>query len=90
MRTITYLLVFLLSACASNEANIVSEGVTGQEGEPIVVAQAKKKSKKLTLICTRETVLGTHFSRRVCRTPQEIEIERETMEEEFDRLGRQN
>ena len=88
MRSNTYLMVFFLSACASNKATTVSEGVTGKEGKQVQVAQAEKKSKKPTLICTREKVVGTHFSRRICRTPQQMEIDRLEMEDDLDTLRR--
>lgn len=43
------------------------------------VADAKEK-----VICTRESVLGTHFSRRICRTVRQIEEDRETARRTLD------
>ena len=50
------------------------------------VADAKDK-----VICTRETAVGTHFSRRVCRTVRKIEEDREaarrSLEDQIDGVG---
>ncbi len=43
------------------------------------VTDAKDK-----VICTRETVVGTHFSRRVCRTVRQIEEDRAEARRSFE------
>lgn len=44
----------------------------------------KGKASGSKLICTREIVAGSHMARRVCRTRQEIEMERQERERLLD------
>jgi len=52
----------LLTACASNEGNTTAQATTAQANED-----------KSDIICSRESVVGSHFKKTVCFKPGELE-----------------
>ena len=49
-------------------------------------AATPAKPKKPKMICTDETPVGSVISKRVCRTPEQAEADRETAKRASDRL----
>ena len=65
-------------------AEVTEASAVANEAEVPKVASAGSPDD---VICTREKVTGSHFSRKVCRTRGEIEAEREAHQRALDRVN---
>ena len=63
-------IVILLSGCATGTKVELTE-------EMVDAHNASVENKMERIICTREKEIGSHFSRKVCRTVRQIQAERE-------------
>jgi|TARA_Y100000310_G_scaffold316695_1_gene368747 hypothetical protein len=87
MKKLTLLIILLcgcsilVSGCAS-QPTPAQEASSGQTGEPdqaaadTAVASQTAKGKR-EYVCSKESVVGSHMRKTVCRTRQQIEDERE-------------
>lgn len=70
-----------LMGCASSgdssSEKVLQRATDEQVAEAVAVHNENVSDEKDRVICTRETVVGSHFSRRICRTVRQIEEERE-------------
>ena len=58
------------------EKPIAEEPTDAQVEQAVAQYNESVPDKKDKVICTRETVVGTHFRRRVCRTVHQMEEDR--------------
>jgi TolA-binding protein len=58
---------------------------TSAEGNSYPSASSESRSGS-KVVCRREQVLGTHFKKRVCRTVEQIEKDRQNAREEIQRM----
>jgi hypothetical protein len=75
------LAIFLLSACASQPAD-ESDELSPVEGEPVLAESSESEEDPDELICRREQVTGSNFSRRVCMTRAERDLRRQETQED--------
>jgi hypothetical protein len=61
-----------------------TEGDSPEQAAPAAVELPKKE----TVICRREPVLGSHFSKRICRTRAQMDAEREGAQRAIESVGR--
>lgn len=71
MRRALVTAVLVLAACAASSP----QGPTPHQ------ASSRRSEADAGLICRDETPTGTNFTHRVCRTPEEIEKQRQEAEE---------
>jgi hypothetical protein len=73
-------LSFWLMGCATSgddpSAQSQAEPSDIQVAEAVAEHNENVADDKDRVICTRERVVGTHFSRRICRTVRQIEDDR--------------
>ncbi len=74
---------FFLAAAASCAIPLLN-AAPGDTGEP----SADPAPEEVRVICRRERVTGTHFRRRVCRTPEQIEQDRQGVAEYMEEARR--
>lgn len=75
------LLLITLIGCAGPGSSAPESSRAQDPTESQEVAQSDENK----LICTRETVVGSNFAKRVCRTRHQIEVERKEREAMLDR-----
>ncbi|MBD3646591.1 MAG: hypothetical protein HUJ31_03850 [Pseudomonadales bacterium] len=75
-------LLFLLGGCASTGGN-ESTGST----PTVASAESTESDEGDEIICVREKQVGSHFSRRVCRTKREMEELRRESVDMMDRTS---
>ncbi|MEJ2130595.1 MAG: hypothetical protein P8Y95_02995, partial [Gammaproteobacteria bacterium] len=61
----------------SSSEKVLQRATDEQVAEAVAVHNENVSDEEDRVICTRETVVGSHFSRRICRTVRQIEEERE-------------
>jgi hypothetical protein len=65
------------SAPASGTAPVRSQAATGQTGGPAVASGDQK------LVCSTERPVGSNIPKRICRTPEQIERERQAAQDKI-------
>lgn len=95
--SIVILLMGLVGCASSPSAPSELEGASTQATAEVTEASAVANEAEVPkvasagspddVICTREKVTGSHFSRKVCRTRGEIEAEREAHQRALDRVN---
>lgn len=81
-----FCLILLLAGCASSTSE-TSQNVA--ESEPTTVATVDETPKVDDLICYRYVPTGSHRSKQICRTREQINADREKAQERLDRNTRQ-
>lgn len=83
----------LFLGCATAAPPQQAQGATaqGQQADQAQVAEAKKDPDK-TLICEEVPVTGSHIPRKICRTVQQMQKERDQAEKAIrdgDKINRE-
>jgi hypothetical protein len=65
------------SAPASGTAPVRSQAATGQTAAPAVASGDQK------LVCSTERPVGSNIPKRICRTPEQIERERQAAQDKI-------
>ena len=79
----------LASACATTSAPaggtapVKAQPATGQTAAPAVASGEQK------LVCSTERPVGSNIPKRVCRTPEQIEREREAAQDKIRSMSQQ-